>query len=76
MKKVLPEHISCDISSTGTFFTGTNFGSHLHHFEDDFFMLIFFTVDTRNLSKKYRELCLLYAHMRLFYYVFCLFWVN
>ena len=28
MKKVLPEHISCDISSTGTFFTGTNFGSH------------------------------------------------
>ena len=30
MKKVLPEHISCDISSTGTFFTGTNFGSHIH----------------------------------------------
>ena len=49
---------------------------YLHHFKDDFFMLIFFTVDTRNLSKKYRELCLLYAHMRLFYYVFCLFWVH
>ena len=30
VEKVLPEQISCEISSTGTFFTGTNFGSNIH----------------------------------------------